>query len=109
MCIRDRYWFDKILQNGEKVNLTWMCFSPTKNLYFTFVALYFHKKLQRNHFNSKNGFSSWRKLNPRIPVSYTHLPSKLVAYSFQSFRIIVGLIGVCSSSGNPQLDHPLTQ
>ena len=43
----NKYWFDKTLQNGEKVSRIWMCFSPTKKskkLYFAFVAIYFYKK-----------------------------------------------------------------
>ena len=43
LCL-NKYWFDKTLQNGKKVNRTWMCFSPTKKIYSAFVAFYFHKK-----------------------------------------------------------------
>ncbi|XP_065657998.1 zinc finger MYM-type protein 5-like [Hydra vulgaris] len=46
-------WFTRTLHNGQKVLRTWLCYSPTKN------AL--------SSFDLENGFSHWKKLNPRIP------------------------------------------
>ena len=48
----NKYWFDKTLQNDEKVNHTWMCFSPTKKSLFSFCCTLFpqKKKLSKKPF-----------------------------------------------------------
>lgn len=62
-----KQWFEKSLPNGEKVNRTWMCFSPVKKSLFCFCCVLFpQKKHPNSSFCNENGFSSWRKLNPRI-------------------------------------------
>jgi hypothetical protein len=63
-----KHWFEKNFQNGEKVHRTWMCFSPKKGALFCFCCTVFNQNFpnQRSKFNSENGFTTWRKLNPRI-------------------------------------------
>jgi hypothetical protein len=58
----------KKIQNGDKVHRTWMCFSPEKVALFCFCCTVFNQNYpnQRSKFNSENGFTTWRKLNPRI-------------------------------------------
>ena len=59
----NKYWFYKSLQIGEKVNRTWICFSPTRKSLFCFCCtLSPQTNYQRINFNSDNGFSLWRKL-----------------------------------------------
>jgi hypothetical protein len=58
----------KKFQNGEKVHRTGMCFSPKKSALFCFCCTLFNQNYpnQRSKFNSENGFTTWRKLVPRI-------------------------------------------
>jgi hypothetical protein len=45
-----------------------MCFSPQKSALFCFCCTLFSENYpnQESKFKSKNGFTTWRKLNPRI-------------------------------------------
>jgi hypothetical protein len=45
-----------------------MCFSPKKGALFCFCCTLFNEKYpdHRSKFNSENGFTTWRKLNPHI-------------------------------------------
>jgi hypothetical protein len=58
----------KKIENGEKAHHTWMYFSPKKGALFFFGCTLFSQNYpnQRSKFNSENGFTTWRKLNPRI-------------------------------------------
>lgn len=62
-------WFEKTLKNGERITRTWMCFSPIKNALFCFCCILFpgnNRQNSQSHFTNASGFSSWRKLNPRV-------------------------------------------
>lgn len=74
-----RHWFKKTLKNGEKVNRSWMCFSPSKKSLFCFCCTLFPQRNHKSSFNNETGFSTWRKLNPRVQ-DHENSPAHRVAF-----------------------------
>lgn len=62
----NKCWFEKLLKNGRKINRSWLCYSPCKNALFCVCCTLFKQKNYQSSFSSVSGFSTWRKLNPRI-------------------------------------------
>lgn len=59
-------WFQRLHTNGERTERTWMCYSISKKSLFCFCCTLFPQKNDQSSFSSKTGFSTWKKLNPRI-------------------------------------------
>lgn len=57
-------WFYKMLKNHEKVERSWLLFSPLKNAVFCFPCRLFHNG--KSSFGKVEGFSNWQKLNPKV-------------------------------------------
>lgn len=72
-------WFEKTLKNGEKVNRSWMCFSPSKKAVFCFCCVLFPQRNMKSSFNNESGFAVWRKLNPRIQ-DHENSPAHRIAF-----------------------------
>jgi len=59
-------WFEKVSTNGEIVARKWLLYSPYRQVCYCFVCFLFSKEQFSSNFSKEEGFSSWRKLNPRI-------------------------------------------
>ena len=59
-----KHWFETLSSNGERSQRKWLIYSPCKQAAFCFVCFLFSRC--ESSFCNKDGFSSWRKLNPRI-------------------------------------------
>lgn len=73
-----RDWFFKILPNGERMRRSWIVYSPTKNAVYCFCCRLFNRN--QSSFGSDEGFSKWRKLNPRVS-EHENSPSHSTAFS----------------------------
>ena len=64
-----KQWFEKRSTNGEVVQRKWLLYSPHKNVCYCFVCFLFSNEQpsSASNFSQEKGFSTWRKLNPRIP------------------------------------------
>lgn len=77
-----REWFYRNLTNGEKVLREWLVYSPEKMALFCFPCKLFVVR-SKSKFASREGFSSWWKLNPRI---YTHEKSLSHVRAFLTWK-----------------------
>jgi hypothetical protein len=62
-----RTWFKKVTTNGEEVERSWLLYSPHKESCLCFACFYLFCTESTSHFCREEGFSGWKKLNPRIP------------------------------------------
>lgn len=62
-------WFYKASTNGEIVERKWLLYSPYRDACYCFVCFLFSKEQRSSmsNFSQEKGFSTWRKLSPRIP------------------------------------------
>ena len=59
-------WFKKVSTNGEILARKWLLYSPYRQACYCFLCFLFSKEQFSSNFSKKEGFSTWRKLNPRI-------------------------------------------
>ena len=59
-----KHWFETLSSNGERLQRKWLIYSPCKQAAFCFVCFLFSRC--ESSFCNEDGFSTWRKLNPRI-------------------------------------------
>ncbi|XP_041565725.1 zinc finger MYM-type protein 5-like [Drosophila elegans] len=79
----NKAWFQRTHKNGEKTERTWMCYSVTKNALFCLCCKLFPCKNYQSSFSNETGFSSWKKLNPRIEE---HESSRAHRFSFLEWK-----------------------
>lgn len=63
-----RHWFEKVSTNGETVARKWLLYSPYQEVCHCFVCFLFSKQHGSSaaSFSKEEGFSTWKKLNPRV-------------------------------------------
>ena len=59
-------WFKKVFINGEIIARKWLLYSPYRQACYCFVCFLFSKEQFSSNFSKEEGFSTSRKLNPRI-------------------------------------------
>ena len=79
-----RDWFTINLPNGEKVERSWMCYSPSKKALLCLPCVLF--SIDSTSKFSRDGFQQWWKLNPK--VSEHERSSKHLLCSIQHKELI---------------------